>query len=91
MQSLGCLCPARLGALAVVLLGWVGYSARRRGTSAASADAILAALAEPTPSARDLRPDDVLGRWQFYVDAAASTVTVDLQPDGRYIQHDRRQ
>jgi len=28
----------------------------------------------------------VLGAWRFYVDAAASTVTVDLQADGRYAQ-----
>ena len=38
----------------------------------------------PTPTTRALAPDDVLGQWRFYVDAAASTVTVDLLAAGRY-------
>ena len=28
----------------------------------------------------------MLGRWRFYVDAAAGTVNIDLLPDGRYTQ-----
>ena len=28
----------------------------------------------------------MLGPWRFYVDAAASTVTIDLRADGRYTQ-----
>jgi hypothetical protein len=42
--------------------------------------------AAPAPSARAIRPEEVLGAWRFYVDAAASTVTVTLQNDGRYTQ-----
>lgn len=79
--------PAFVGGVAVsVVLGWWGYTRQRRGPRASPLDALLATLAAPAPSARTLRPEDILGPWQFYVDAATSMVTVDLQADGHYTQ-----
>jgi hypothetical protein len=75
------------GVVVSVGLGWLGYKLERGRPRRSSAEAILATLAAPAPSARALRPEEVLGPWQFYVDAVTSTVTVDLQPDGRYTQH----
>jgi hypothetical protein len=40
----------------------------------------------PTEPAGAVRPEDVLGPWRFYVDAATSTVIIDLHGDGRYTQ-----
>ncbi len=74
------------GVIVSVCLGWLGYELHRRKPREPSTDALLATLAAPTPSARALRPEDVLGPWQFYVDAAGSTVIVDLQARGRYRQ-----
>jgi hypothetical protein len=75
----------------ILLVGgmcWLVASRNRRrlAASALTDDAILATAVEPVPSTRVLQPADVAGPWQFYVDAAASTVTIDLQPDGRYGQ-----
>jgi len=47
---------------------------------------LLATLEAPCPTARRLRPADVLGAWQFYIDAAARTVTVELQAGGSFRQ-----
>ncbi len=67
-------------------VGWLGYKLRGWIPPERSPDPILAAVMTPTPTTRTLSPADVLGQWRFYVDAAASTVTVDLQPGGRYRQ-----
>ena len=67
-------------------VGWLGYKLRGWIPPEPSAEPILAAVVTPTPTARALSPADVLGQWRFYVDAAASTVTIDLQPGGRYQQ-----
>jgi hypothetical protein len=69
-----------------VLLGWLGYKMPRGMPREPSAMPILAALADPTPTARAIGPQDVLGQWRFYVDAAGSTVIIDLQAGGRYRQ-----
>ncbi len=47
---------------------------------------LLAMRAASAAAARAVRPEEVLGRWRFYVDAATSTVTLDLHGDGRYAQ-----
>jgi hypothetical protein len=78
-----------LVALAVVVavcLGWWGYRSRCRQDAAASAEMLLETRAIPFSSAQAVDFEDVLGTWRFYVDAAASTVTIDLQADGRYRQ-----
>jgi hypothetical protein len=75
-----------LGVTMSVCLGWLGYRVQRRIPQTPSADAFLALLAAPTPSVRAIRPEDVLGPWWFYVDEVTSTVTIDLQADGRYTQ-----
>lgn len=75
-----------LGVTASVGLGWWGYKLQCRPPRDSSAEILLATLAEPAPLARAIRPEEVLGMWQFYVDAAASTITVDLHDDGRYTQ-----
>jgi hypothetical protein len=75
-----------IGVVCSVCLGWLGVKLERGRPRRSSAEAILTTLAAPTPSARAVRPEEVIGLWQFYVDAATSTVTVDLQPDGRYTQ-----
>jgi hypothetical protein len=74
--------------VASVSLGWFGYGLQRRIPCEPSDEPIVATLVqEAAPSTnQSLRPEDVLGPWQFYVDAAAGTVTVDLRPDGRYEQ-----
>jgi hypothetical protein len=74
------------GIVAAVGLGWWGYRGRRRRFRDPSAELLLAMQAAAAPSARTIRPEEVLGAWRFYVDAAASTVTVNLQNDGRYTQ-----
>ena len=68
-----------LGAVMAVL--YAGTAKRR-----ARAGIPLTALAEPVPAARTLQPEEVLGPWQFYVDAATSTVTIELRGDGSYKQ-----
>ena len=67
-------------------LGWLGYRVQRSAPPAPTPSLLAAALASPLPSARAIRPEDVWGSWQFYIDAAASTVTVDFQADGDYRQ-----
>ena len=67
-------------------VGWLGYKLRGWLPPEPSPEPILAAIIAPTPTTRALSPVDVLGQWRFYVDAAASTVTIDLQPGGRYRQ-----
>jgi len=79
--------PVLAGGIAISLgLGWLGYRVQRRAPREPSAEPILAALVTLAPTTRALQPDDVLGQWRFYVDVAASTVTVDLQAGGRYEQ-----
>jgi hypothetical protein len=79
--------PAFIAGVALsVCLGWWGYRLQRSRPRGSSGAILLAMLAAPAPSRRTLRPEDVLGPWQFYVAAAASMVTVDLQADGRYTQ-----
>jgi hypothetical protein len=68
---------------ASVCLGWLGYKVQRRRVGDSLAEM---PLPTPVPSARVIRPEDVLGPWRFYIDAVTSTVTVDLQADGRYTQ-----
>jgi hypothetical protein len=75
-----------LGVVASVGLGWWGYRVQRRVPPKSPAELLLATLATPAPSARAIRSEDVVGPWRFYVDAASSTVTVDLRADGRYTQ-----
>jgi hypothetical protein len=67
-------------------MGWLGYKLRGWIPPEPSPDPILAAVMTPTPTTRAIGPADVVGQWRFYVDAAASTVTIDLQPGGRYRQ-----
>jgi hypothetical protein len=74
------------GILLGFCVGWLGYRVQRRAGREPSVHPILAAVAAATPTSRTIEPQDVLGQWQFYVDAAASTVTIDLQADGRYEQ-----
>ena len=74
------------GIIVSVSVSWLGYHVRRWMPREPSAEPILAALVEPTPTTRALQPQDVLGQWRFYVDVAGSTVTVDLQAGGRYQQ-----
>ena len=82
--------PSLLGfAVGVVLsvwLIWLGYRAPPYSRVESPADLFLPSLRAPNPLARAVREEDVFGPWQFYVDAAASTVTVDLQAGGRYTQ-----
>jgi hypothetical protein len=68
------------------MAGLYWFAVQRRRPGDPSADMLLATLGASVPSARAVRPEDVLGPWRFYVDDAASTVTVDLQADGRYTQ-----
>jgi hypothetical protein len=67
-------------------VGWLGYKLRGWIPPEPPPDPILAAVMAPTPTTRALSPADVLGEWRFYVDAATSTVTVELLPGGRYRQ-----
>ena len=67
-------------------VGWLGYKLRGWIPPEPSPEPILAAVMAPTPTTRTLGPHDVLGQWRFYVDAAASTVTVELLAGGRYQQ-----
>lgn len=75
-----------VGVAGSVCLGWWGYRMQRNRTRESPEELLLAALAAPVPTPRAIRPEDVLGPWQFYVDTAASMVIVDLQADGRYTQ-----
>ena len=73
-------------AVAAFGLGWLGYKMRRIKPRRPQTDNLFAALSAPSPSKQTIRPEDVCGPWQFYVDAAACTVTIDLEIDGRYRQ-----
>ena len=75
-----------VGVALSVGLGWWAYRMQRCRPRQSPEQMLLATLAAPVPSHRALRPKDVLGPWQFYVDAATCMVTVDLQADGRYTQ-----
>jgi hypothetical protein len=58
--------------------------AAKRGPALASA---LRALPRPTePTARAVGPEDLMGRWQFYIDRASQTVSLDFRPDGTFAQ-----
>jgi len=41
-------------------------------------------LTEPT--LRPVAADDLVGRWQFYLDGVSKTVSIDFRPDGRFAQ-----
>jgi hypothetical protein len=68
-----------VGVALSVCLGWAGCKVSHRRPASEI-------TAVPVPSLREIRPEDVLGSWQFYVDAASRTVTIDLRSDGRYAQ-----
>jgi hypothetical protein len=74
------------GTVVSLFVVWLGYQIHRRTPPELPDESVLAMLVEPIPTSRSLRPEDVLGRWRFYVDAAASTVTIDLLAGGRYEQ-----
>ncbi len=74
------------GVVTSVCLGWWGYRARRRRPPDPFAEMLLSLPTAPAASARTVQPAEVLGAWRFYVDAVASTVTIDLHGDGRYTQ-----
>jgi hypothetical protein len=76
-----------VGVAASVCLAWAGFKAQRKPSAKPSSEALWATLVEPTPATRSVLPEDVIGPWRFYVDAAASTVTIDLQATGHYTQH----
>jgi hypothetical protein len=79
--------PIAAGGIAISAgLGWLGYRVQRRAPREPSADPLLAALLDATPTTRSLQPQDVVGHWRFYIDAATATVTIDLQTGGRYEQ-----
>lgn len=59
---------------------------QRPGRSGATEKALWATVVAPTPTTRPVQPAEVLGKWSFYVDDNASTVTIDLRNDGRYEQ-----
>lgn len=73
------------GIIASVGFGWLGCKVQHK-MYCEPPEPILATLAEPVSSVRLLQPEDIVGQWHFYVDAAASTVTIDLQPGGCYQQ-----
>lgn len=74
------------GAITAASLLLLGHALRRRKPRQPPADYLAATLAPPVACDRAFHRDDVLGAWHFYVDAVASTVTIDLRPDGRYTQ-----
>jgi hypothetical protein len=74
------------GTVASLFVVWLGYQVHRRMPPKPSDESVLAMLVEPIPTNRSLQPEDVQGRWRFYVDVAASTVTIDLLAGGRYEQ-----
>lgn len=65
---------------------YLGYWIHRRRPAAPLLGRLVATIAEPIPSNREISPEDVLGTWQFYVDDAMRTVTIDLRADHRYEQ-----
>jgi hypothetical protein len=71
-----------VGVVLAVCLIWSGYRAPRD----VAGETFLPKLLPPAPAPRAVRTEEAFGPWQFYVDDAASTVTVDLQADGRYTQ-----
>ncbi len=38
------------------------------------------------PTGRSVKVDDLVGRWQFYLDSASRTVSIDFRPDGTFSQ-----
>jgi hypothetical protein len=74
------------GTLVSLSVVWLGNQVHRRRPPKPSDEPALAMLVEPIPTTRSLGPEDVQGQWRFYVDAVASTVSIDLLADGRYEQ-----
>jgi hypothetical protein len=75
-----------IGFVASVIILLAGYKMAREAPKLPPANPILAALENPQPTTRAIGPQDVLGSWRFYVDAAGCTVVIDLQSEGRYRQ-----
>lgn len=75
-----------VGVALSVCLGWAGCKIQCRRPRNTLADDLLAVAAAPTPSTREIQPNEVHGVWQFYVDAVVSMVAVDLRPDGSYTE-----
>jgi hypothetical protein len=67
-------------------LVWLGEIARRKQPRDSSLETLLETMAAAVPSTQEIRPEDVQGEWRFYVDAAKSTVKIDLHANGRYTQ-----
>jgi len=38
------------------------------------------------PTVKPVAADDLLGRWQFYLDGVSKTVSIDFRPDGTFAQ-----
>lgn len=47
---------------------------------------LLADASSTHPTGNPVTADDLVGRWQFYLDRASSTVRIDFRPDGTFAQ-----
>jgi hypothetical protein len=68
-------------------LAWWGIANRhRRPAGQRSREPRRQWVESPVPTAITVTPEEAVGAWQFYVDAASSTVTLELRRDGTFGQ-----
>jgi hypothetical protein len=75
-----------LGTCGLVALGSCLYVTCRRRPRARSSKPRPEPGFVPTPTARPIRPQDLVGNWSFYLDDAAVTVRLEFRPDGTFAQ-----
>ncbi len=75
-----------LGTCGMGALGSCLYLTCRRRPRARSSKARPEPDFVPTPTARPITPQDLVGSWSFYLDDAAITVRLEFRPDGTFAQ-----
>lgn len=77
--------PIAIGLTGLAALGWWGF-ANRHQTPQSRSKIPRPVLRAPTPVARPVAPGELAGVWQFYLDAASSTIRIDFRDDGTFSQ-----
>jgi hypothetical protein len=77
--------PLIVGVLAIAYLG-TSRIARAARAAAHGGSPMPAGAFSPDPTSEEVTPDDVIGRWQLYLDDVSKTVTIDFHADGTFAE-----